>query len=102
MKKSILILLIFGTLLGSAGYSWSAEIDPKEIVTLLPPDAIPAILKPKHTTISEAESAGLIVNGNRVLGVSINGESRAYPIKILSVHEIANDLVGGLKIAITW
>ena len=38
----------------------------------------------------------------RVIGVSINGESRAYPLNLLSRHEIVNDTVGGKAIAVTW
>ena len=38
----------------------------------------------------------------RVIGVNINGESRAYPIPYLSAHEIVNDVVGGQPIAATW
>ena len=32
-----------------------------------------------------------------VLGVSLNGETRAYPLLILVWHEIVNDKVGGAK-----
>jgi hypothetical protein len=38
----------------------------------------------------------------RVLGVSINGDSRAYPVPYMSQHEIVNDEVGGKLIAATW
>ena len=37
-----------------------------------------------------------------VLGLSINGDSRAYSVPMLSSHEIVNDTVGGRKIAVTW
>jgi hypothetical protein len=37
-----------------------------------------------------------------VLGVSINGESRAYSIPFLSGREVVNDVVGGVPIAVTW
>jgi hypothetical protein len=93
-------IFIFGIFLWAAGLAWTAEIDPKEIVTLLRKDAIPAILIPKHIKVSE--SASVIDDADRVLGVTINGESRAYPVNALSVHEIVNDLVGGVKIAVTW
>ncbi|MDW7650217.1 MAG: DUF3179 domain-containing protein [Bacillota bacterium] len=41
-------------------------------------------------------------DNERVVGVEINGEARAYPLNILSVHEIINDTVGGEPIAVTW
>jgi len=37
-----------------------------------------------------------------VIGLSINGDHRAYPINILSTHEIVNDVVGGQLVAVTW
>ena len=83
----------------------NANIDLDEVVTLLPPDAIPAILPgdvPKiMVTAAEADTAG-IGQTFRVIGVSINGDSRAYPIAYLSAHEIINDVVGGQPIAATW
>ena len=100
MKKVALVPLVIGMFFGAVGMAGSTEIDYGEIVTLLPRDAIPAILDPKHLSASAA--IGHINDSDRVLGVSINGESRAYPISTLSAHEIANDFVGGVKIAITW
>jgi hypothetical protein len=40
--------------------------------------------------------------GDRVVGITINGESRAYSAGLLSVREIVNDTVGGIPIAITY
>lgn len=37
-----------------------------------------------------------------VLGVAINGEARAYPVPLLSHHEVVNDVLGGEPIAVTW
>lgn len=43
-----------------------------------------------------------IVSGDRVIGVSINGEQRAYQINILNYHEIVNDTLGGVPIAVVY
>ena len=40
--------------------------------------------------------------GDRVVGVSINGESRAYSEGLLSAREVVNDVVGGVPIAVTY
>jgi hypothetical protein len=79
-------------------------IDPEEIVTLLPRDAIPAIWDPEPlwATVEEAEQNGDISDAVSVIGVSIADEARAYPIPFLSAHEIVNDTVGGTAIAVTW
>jgi len=70
------------------------------IITVLGKDGIPAILDPTFLTVQEAQPN--MNDGERVLGVSINGENRAYPLSLLSRHEIVNDIVGGQPIAVTW
>ena len=37
-----------------------------------------------------------------MLGISIDGEHKAYPVTMLSRHEIVNDVVGGEPVAVTW
>ena len=49
-----------------------------KIITLLPFDAIPAILEPKF--LSGAEAGAQYAEGELVLGVSINGDHRAYSV----------------------
>lgn len=71
-----------------------------EIVELLPPDGILAIDNPKFYSIEEAD---LEYDPNEmVLGISINGDTRAYSTLLLDSHEIVNDEVGDRKIAVTW
>ena len=77
----------------------AADLRPDEIVTVLPKDAIPAILKP---TFSDAKSAPWLSARDLVVGVEISGDSRTYPVATLSRHEIVNDKVGGQPIAVTW
>ena len=71
-----------------------------EIVTLLGFDAIPAILNPDLVTAPEAED--WMGSDEQVLGLSINGDHRAYSVPMLSRHEIVNDVVGGVPVAVTW
>lgn len=71
-----------------------------ELVTLLGFDAIPAILQPTFVTALEAEE--WMDPDEDVLGLSINGSQRAYPTSMLSRHEIVNDVVGGVSVAVTW
>jgi Protein of unknown function (DUF3179) len=77
------------------------RIDPREIVTLVPKDAIPAIRNPKPLLVPASEVKG-VRDADQVLGVHMGGESRAYPIPFLSWHEIVNDTVGGVPLAATW
>ena len=71
-----------------------------ELVTLLGFDAIPAILKPNLVSADEADSR--MAPDEKVLGLSINGDHRAYSVPLLSRHEIVNDVVGGVPVAVTW
>jgi Protein of unknown function (DUF3179) len=38
----------------------------------------------------------------RVIGVTVNNEARAYPVKMMNYHELANDVVGGVPIFVSW
>jgi hypothetical protein len=81
------------------GAAWAQDLRPDQIVTVLPKDAIPAILSPAFDSgrkISWLDDKDLIV------GVEIGGDSRAYPVATLSRHEIVNDMVGRVPIAVTW
>ena len=76
------------------------SINPADIVSLLPPDSILAIDDPVFESAGMADES--LEPDERVIGVLINGEARAYPIPILSSHEVVNDVVGGEQVAITW
>ena len=82
-----------------------ANIDLDKVVALLPPDAIPAILPDRApdlmVTAAEANELGIDPEV-RVIGVSLNGESQAFPIPFLSRHEIVNTEIGGRLLAVTW
>jgi hypothetical protein len=71
-----------------------------QMVTLLPRDAIPAIDNPTFLTVEEANQQ--YADDEVVLGVEFDGDARAYSVPLLSRHEIVNDTVGGVKIAVTW
>jgi hypothetical protein len=48
-----------------------------------------------------AEAAGL-ADREPVIGLIVNGDARAYPLRILIWHEIVNDTVGGVPVAVTF
>jgi hypothetical protein len=62
-------------------------------------DGIPDLQDPP---VLRAEDATYLEAGDRVFGVSFNGESRAYPLRILNAHEMANDEVGGVHFALAY
>jgi hypothetical protein len=64
-----------------------------------PRDGIPAIDNP---VFNSADEADWLQPGDRVLGMAIDGEARAYPVAILNWHEIVNDVVAGQPVAVTF
>ncbi|MBI4638663.1 MAG: DUF3179 domain-containing protein [Candidatus Rokubacteria bacterium] len=75
-------------------------IDGTPVSVVLPPDAIRAIDAPPFLR-GEAASQQMTAD-EPVLGLRLSGEARAYPLGYLSAHEIVNDRVGDVPIAVTW
>ncbi|MFN4337082.1 MAG: DUF3179 domain-containing protein [Candidatus Nitrosocaldus sp.] len=72
-----------------------------QIVSGGPPrDGIPSIDRPRFLSVQEADR--FLQNSDIVIGLDINGDIRAYPLQILVWHEIVNDNVGGVPIAVTY
>lgn len=65
------------------------------------PDGIPPLENPAHAPADDP-LADYLEDDERVIGVSINGEHRAYPLRIINAHELANDILGGEPLSLTW
>lgn len=65
-----------------------------------PPDGIPALDRPVFTTPGSADA--WLRPAEAVLALQVNGDARAYPLRILIWHEIVNDTVGGKAVAVTY
>lgn len=72
-----------------------------EIRSVIAKDRIPAIDRPKFASVAHALAQGLGPD-EPVISVSIGADARAYPLRILTWHEIVNDTVGGAPIAVTF
>ena len=59
-------------------------------------DGIPPLRNP---AMLAAEDAGYLEDGHIVFGLSVNGDARAYPKRILGWHEMFLDTVGGVPVA---
>jgi hypothetical protein len=65
-----------------------------------PKDGIPAIDDPKFESIDAARSW---IDGKApVIALELNGEAKAYPMAIMTWHEIANDTIGGEPVVVTF
>lgn len=63
---------------------------PDSIMTLLFPEILPVM---QETTLQDDDF---------VVGISLGGETRAYPVKILNWHHGVNDLVGSVPVYVSW
>lgn len=71
-----------------------------EIVQGGPPrDGIPALDEPEFV---DAGDARFLEPDDRILGISLGGSARAYPVRILNYHEIVNDRIGTEPVVITY
>ena len=64
----------------------------------LPRDAIQPIYEPRFV----GGSPNSLHPGELVLGIELNGESKAYPVAPLNFREMINDVVGGVPVLVTF
>ncbi len=64
-----------------------------------PPDGIPPIDKPKF---ADADAVDWLDEQEPVLSLTVAGETRGYPLQVMTWHEIVNDTVGGVPVAVTY
>lgn len=77
------------------------SVDLSEIMSGGPPkDGIPSIDSPKFVSI-KAASEWLHLR-EPVIALEINGQAKAYPLQILTWHEIVNDSLGGIPVSVTF
>lgn len=114
---------MFGLLVIATGWAFSASpqvtaapagirVDPGEVYDpvaageplpdgfrqILPRDGIPPIYDPTFVFADQSPWSPQ----TEVIGVTINGESKAYPVSFLSGRELVVDELGGEPILVTW
>jgi hypothetical protein len=76
-------------------------IDPAEVLSGgPPPDGIPSIDDPQFLDV--ADSLDILPANEPVVALEIDGDARAYPVRALVWHEIVNDTVAGVPVAVTY
>src|SRR5262249_53002142 len=66
-----------------------------------PKDGIPAMDAPRFERLADGEATGssaALGDTEPVIALSIGEDARAYPLRVLIWHEIANDIVGGTPV----
>jgi hypothetical protein len=107
-----------GTNIESYGFDLSNLSVPRDLVVpaMIHRDMAPALMNPTASSADVAKDnrwetmqkandpkyGKYLVPSDLVIGVIVNGEARAYPIQNMYVHEIVNDTLGGVPIAVTY
>jgi len=62
-------------------------------------DGIPSLDNPKLIAAADANE---LIDDDLVFGVEINGDARAYPLRIMGWHEMFNEVIGGVPVALAY
>lgn len=98
-----------GRTVESYQFDLSTTLVPREeiVPSGLARDALPALVYPRiweSTTVDSLRRASrrgkYLVPDDLVLSVTVDGHSRAYPVRVIQWHEVVNDTLGGRAIAI--
>jgi hypothetical protein len=85
-------------LLAEAPPSW-AKAAPNIIKVDLIKKKVGGIENPKFV---KPENADFMQVKERVIGVVVGKEAKAYPLRILRWHQVVNDVIGGRAVAVTY
>lgn len=77
-----------------------STVNLREFKSLMPRDGFEVFNNPDF--ISKDEALNFYFRFEPVISVEIEGEARAYPLNVLTFHEIANDEIKGIPIAVTY
>jgi hypothetical protein len=79
----------------------TCDLNPDLLISAVAPNSIPALTEPEMVSPDDPD-AGYLLDSDRVLGVFMNGEARAYPHNILWYHEVVTDRIGDDWITATF
>jgi Protein of unknown function (DUF3179) len=90
---------------GTEGQGWRTDwsrrtVDLREIEVNLMRDQIPAISEPRFVSLSEA--GNWVGEREPVISIVLGNEARAYPLQILTQHEIVNDRFNSIPVLVTF
>lgn len=90
LPAALLLLLVFATPALAIEYTGITR------------DTFPVFNDPPMLSASQAEAKRLIFPRSAVIGVAHGPEAKAYPIEVMGIHELGNDTIDGIPIAISW
>ncbi len=78
----------------------NSSVALSEIQIVLPKGSFPTLDKPVF--VNKTEGVNMFFEKEPVIVVEINGAAKAYSLNILTMHEIANDVIDGVSILVTY
>jgi len=99
-----------GRTVSSYGFDLSTCVVPRERIVPagMHRDGLLALDEPAMLTVAEVETRNhegrgkFLLGRDRVLGVEVAGDARAYPLRLLRWHEVVNDRVGGRDLLVSY
>jgi len=67
---------------------------------VVPRDAFPVLFDPPM--VAAKDVGGKLRDEDLVIGIAMKDEAKAYPVQVMGVHELVNDEIGGVPIAVSW
>jgi hypothetical protein len=102
--KATILLILIGFIVTSTTVQGASKKKKKENigVQVLPKDSFPVLNNPKFVDINRAEKKKYVSDNDAVIGIVIDDVAKAYQIKVMGIHELANDTIAGIPVAVTW
>ncbi len=112
MKLCLILFFLFLSFISAQSknpnnipFNWKTDttkttIDLSELKVVLPRGSFQVLNYPGF--IDKKKGVGQYFEREPVMVVEINGSAKAYPLNILSIHEIANDTLSGVPILATF
>jgi hypothetical protein len=98
-----------GRNVASYGFDLSTCLVQRERIAAarMPRDGLPALVEPPNLSVAGVETLRLgygpfLTPDDRVIGVRLGGEARAYPLRIVIWHEVVNDTIDDTPLAVTY
>ena len=87
-----------GTDMKTTGHLLKGDDFDRNSMRAAPRDAFKVLDNPKMTAASRTK----IKDSAWIIGVAIEGEAKAYTVRVMGSHELVNDTCGGEPIAASW
>lgn len=99
-----------GRTVASYGFDLSASLVPDDhiVASGMPRDGLVALDGPEMLDVAEVARRNqdgrgkFLLHSDRVIGVHIANDARAYPLRFLRWHEVVNDTVGGVPVVVSY